>query len=63
MHEVVRDGINGLVVPPQNEQALAQAIVRFFQQNLREQMEVAVREDSEQQRFGWDELITVLRDI
>ncbi len=63
LHEVVRDGINGLVVPPQNEQALAQAIVRFFQQNLRELMEAAVREDSEQERFGWEQIVNTVESV
>jgi len=30
MPEVVRDGVNGLLVPPANPQALAQAVIRMF---------------------------------
>lgn len=38
LKEAVQDGINGLLVPPEDHQALAEKIVAYFQTNLKEQL-------------------------
>ncbi len=57
LHEVVQDGVNGLIVPPQDEQALAAAIVRYFCQRLGEQMVGNVRQAADAQTFSWERLV------
>lgn len=57
LHEVVQDGVNGLIVPPQDEQALAAAIVRYFCQRLGEQMAGNVRQAADAQIFSWERLV------
>jgi glycosyltransferase involved in cell wall biosynthesis len=56
--EVVRDGVTGLIVPPQDEQALAQAITRFFCDNLSQDMARNVRQLNDDATFSWRRLVT-----
>ena len=63
LHEVVRDGVNGLVVPPQDEVALAKAIVRYFQEELKAPMTAAVQAERGQQLHGWENLISCIEQI
>jgi glycosyltransferase involved in cell wall biosynthesis len=58
LYEVVQDGVNGLIVPPQDEQALAAAIVRYFCQRLGQQMAENVRQAADAQTFSWQRLVT-----
>jgi glycosyltransferase involved in cell wall biosynthesis len=55
--EVVRDGVTGLIVPPQDEQALAQAITRFFLQHLQQDMTRNVRQLNDDATFSWRTLV------
>jgi glycosyltransferase involved in cell wall biosynthesis len=61
LSESVDDGLTGLVVPPEDPEALADAIVRFFEHNLGPTFEENIRADSE--RFGWQPLIDQLEDL
>ncbi len=63
LHEVVHDGVSGLVVPPQDEQALAAAIERYFAENLAPAFRAAIREQQQQQFFGWQALVALLEQI
>jgi glycosyltransferase involved in cell wall biosynthesis len=56
--EVVRDGVTGLIVPPQDEQALAQAITRFFCDNLSQDMARNVQQLNDDATFSWRRLVT-----
>lgn len=60
LHEVVEDGVTGLIVPPQDEQALAAAIVRYFEQGLGEPMAANVRRVGAEQTFSWQQLVGTL---
>ncbi len=64
LHEVVRDGVNGLIVPPQDEGALAEAVVRFFTDEVgaRIRAQVAAGATSEG-GYSWDDLVRTLEDV
>jgi glycosyltransferase involved in cell wall biosynthesis len=59
--DAVRDGITGLLVPPADPPALAQAIVRFFEQDLGSSMRAAIVAD--QARFSWQSLIDAIESL
>jgi glycosyltransferase involved in cell wall biosynthesis len=63
LHEVVQDGCNGLVVPPQNEEALAEAIVRYFNESLGPAMREHIAAERGTGRFSWQEVIQALEAI
>ena len=52
--EIVPHEKAGLVVPPEDPDALAAAIVRFFEEQMRNQLTAGVRE--EKQTYSWDRL-------
>jgi glycosyltransferase involved in cell wall biosynthesis len=55
--EVVQHGVTGLIVPPQNEQALAEAIVSYFQQHMGAELRQNVLHSADQQQFSWQQLV------
>jgi glycosyltransferase involved in cell wall biosynthesis len=56
--EVVKDGINGLLVPPNDSDALAAAMVRFFEEGLGNRFGDNIRAGSE--AFSWKPLVETL---
>lgn len=60
LHEVVQDGVNGLVVPPQDERALAEAIVRYFDPAVRERLNAEARQSAAAQAFSWQQLVSAV---
>lgn len=58
LHEVVHDGETGLVVPPQDETALARAILRYLNDDLGPAMTRNVQAQS--QDFSWTQLVQIL---
>jgi len=56
--EVVLDGRTGLVVPPGDPAALADALIRFFRDGLRDRFEAAVVEDRD--RFSWRHMVDAI---
>jgi glycosyltransferase involved in cell wall biosynthesis len=59
--EIIRDGENGLLIPPENPRALADAVTRFFTSLDRNAMERAAAESA--RRYSWAEYASVLRRL
>lgn len=57
LHEVVEDGRTGLIVPPQDENALAEAIIRYVRDGLSTPMSAAVRVVASQWPDSWRRLV------
>lgn len=62
LHEVVQDGVNGLIVPPQDEGALADAIVRFYNDGLAASLIQNVQRGRQPESFSWKSLITSIEE-
>lgn len=60
LHEVVQDGVNGLIVPPQDEQALAAAIVRYFVEDMASELTANVRQTAVAQSYSWQQLVSTI---
>jgi glycosyltransferase involved in cell wall biosynthesis len=61
--EIIVDGINGLLVPPQDEQALAEAILRILQDaHLGRRLSQAGQERV-RAKFGFDRLLAELKQL
>ena len=59
--EIVPDGVAGLVVPPETPAALADAVVRFVEDDLGPELEAGVA--VERQRHTWDRLARALESL
>jgi D-inositol-3-phosphate glycosyltransferase len=59
--EVVPHERAGLVVPPEDPEALAVAVIRFFEEGLAERLTAGVRE--EKTKYSWDRLYEALEDL
>jgi glycosyltransferase involved in cell wall biosynthesis len=59
--ETVRDGEFGLVVPPRDKNALAQAITRYFEQDMAAGFQDMIR--AERDVFSWDRMVHLIEDV
>ena len=59
--EVVKDGVNGMLIPPSDSEAMASAITRFFVENLSYTFVKNIRENSS--AFSWTPLVKALEDF
>ena len=59
--EVVINNFTGYVVPPKDDEALAQAIVRFFKEN--KSIEFADEIQKQSYKYSWDLLLEKIEDI
>jgi glycosyltransferase involved in cell wall biosynthesis len=59
--EMLQHGKLGLVVPPQDEEALAQAIVRYFQTGLGPTFRQRIR--AERDLYSWERLIVFIEQV
>ena len=60
--ETVPDGVAGLVVPPENPRALADAVVRFFEEpGLATRLEAGVA--AEREKYSWDRMYEVIEEM
>ncbi|KAB8142122.1 glycosyltransferase [Chloroflexia bacterium SDU3-3] len=62
LHEVVEHGVNGLIVPPQDEVQLAQAIEDFFQDGCGVRLTEFVQHQ-QGDRFSWAKLVEVIAGL
>jgi glycosyltransferase involved in cell wall biosynthesis len=58
---MLQHGKLGLVVPPQDEEALAQAIVRYFQTGLGPTFRQRIR--AERDLYSWERLIVFIEQV
>ena len=61
LRETVADGETGLVVPPENPPAIADAIVRFFAQGLSRSLRAGV--ERVRREHSWEALAEVTLDL
>jgi glycosyltransferase involved in cell wall biosynthesis len=61
MPEIVVDGVNGMLIPPEDHVALAKAVDAFFTSADRETMERAAAESAA--KYSWTEYAQVFRRL
>ncbi len=59
--EVVPHNVAGLVVPPQDPDALAAAVVRFFEEQMAERLTAGVQQ--EKKKYSWDRLYEAIETL
>ena len=59
--EVVHHEYDGLVVPPEDPEALADAVIRFFNEGMRDHFEEGIRK--RKQAFGWNALFEAVESL
>jgi len=59
--EVVEDNRTGFVVPPKDPTALAEAVVRYFEQNKEREFSAEIKK--EQERFSWKRMVDAIEDL
>ncbi len=59
--EVVPEGVTGFLVPPEDAKALADAIVRFYEENWEECLRAGVRKEKE--KYGWAPLVSAIEEL
>lgn len=59
--EVVEDGATGFLAPPGDSQALAAAILRFFQEDRAAAFRANIQ--AQRDRFSWDRLVTLIEEL
>ena len=57
----VPDGVAGFTVPPESPHALAEAIIKFYQENLEQKFSEAVQK--EKAKYSWDHLVHALEQL
>ncbi len=61
LSEVVIDGVSGRIVPPADETALAEAIVRFYRKNEEGTFVRGVH--AEKKKYSWSNLVTGIEEL
>ncbi len=59
--EAVTDKKTGFIVPPEDPEALAGAIIRYFAEDLAESFQKNVEEEKE--RFSWDRMVETIESL
>jgi glycosyltransferase involved in cell wall biosynthesis len=61
LSEVVKNGLTGFIVPPQNPRALADAVVKFYQDKREKEFASNIQEEKKQ--YGWDTFVERLESL
>jgi glycosyltransferase involved in cell wall biosynthesis len=61
LSEVVKNGVTGFIVPPQNPQAFADAVVKFYEE--KRENEFASNIQQEKKQYSWDTFIERLESL
>ena len=61
--EVVEDGVTGLIVSPQDSEALGEAIVRYFEEDLGASFTLNIRAQVQEGAFSWEALVHLIEDF
>ncbi len=61
LSEVVLDGRTGFVVPPENPEQLADAVLRYYRDGCEAGFEAAIRE--EKRKYSWDRLVDAIETL
>lgn len=61
LKEVVIDGVSGIIVPPENAQALSDAVIMFYKQKLEERLSSGVQE--EKKKYSWDTMVETIEEL
>ncbi|MGB5872737.1 MAG: glycosyltransferase [Bacteroidota bacterium] len=61
LSEVVHDDITGYVIPPNQPDALSEAILRFYGESREEEFSRNVR--SEKKKYSWDNLVNAIEEL
>ncbi|MDE6601690.1 MAG: glycosyltransferase [Lachnospiraceae bacterium] len=59
--DVVENGSTGYIVEPENPEAIAEAVVRFFRENQAESMQENIEKEAE--RFSWERMGEVIEEL
>jgi glycosyltransferase involved in cell wall biosynthesis len=59
--EVVVDGVSGLIVPPNNPSKLADAIRKFYSENLEETLSAGAAR--EKKKYSWDNMVEAIEQL
>jgi glycosyltransferase involved in cell wall biosynthesis len=59
--EAVRDGRTGFIVPPEDSKALADAVIRFFQEDRAEEFSRNIR--AEREEFSWERMVEAIESL
>lgn len=59
--EVVREGVSGLIVPPNDPDALANAIVTFYSQRMEEKLSAGAKQ--EKKKYSWDPMVEAIEQL
>jgi len=59
--DVVAEGKTGFIVPPEDSDAIAKAVVRFFEEGWAERMKEYFPKEKE--RFSWKSMVSTLEDL
>lgn len=61
LSEIVRNGRTGLIVPPQNPDALAKAVIRYFSNGLESRFRKEIKSDKK--RFSWETIAKAIEEF
>ncbi|MGH2568466.1 MAG: glycosyltransferase [Bacteroidota bacterium] len=59
--EVVRDGVSGLIVPPNDPQQLSAAIIKFYRQGLEQRLSDGAT--MEKKKYSWDAMVEAIESL